>query len=168
MKTVYLAGSIAGCDGEEANSWRHAVSNQLESYNIRGISPLRCEPLHGERYGIGSDDPRFGTPRAIASKNFLDVQMCDITLCYIPKNLNERRLSIGTIIELAWAHALRKPTVLVSDYDLVTCHPVVQANASWIVSTLNEGVEIIIGVLGEYAKDSDFEFVRWVPKPGVD
>lgn len=151
-KFVYLAGSIAGCDRGEANDWRKQTSAVLAVHGIRGLSPLRCEPLIGERYGTGSDDPRFGTPRAIASKNFLDVQMCDITLCYIPKDLNVRRLSIGTIIELAWAHALRKPTILVSDYDLVISHPVVQANASWIVSTLDEGIEIILGVLGDYAK----------------
>jgi nucleoside 2-deoxyribosyltransferase len=151
MKSIYLAGPISDCDRGEANNWRSDLRIKLAAYDIRGISPLRCEPLVGERYGLGIPDPRFGTARAIASKNFLDVQMCDITLCYMPKNLNERRLSVGTLCELAWAHALRKPTILVSDFPFLLEHPVVQANASWILSTLDEAVEVIVGVLGDYA-----------------
>lgn len=154
MRTVYLAGPIAGCDKSEANDWRGDIQALLTQHGIRGISPLRCEPLVGERYGVGYDDPRFGTPRAIASKNFLDVQMCDMTLCYMPQHLNERRLSIGTIIELAWAHSLRKPTILVSDYAFVTDHPVVQANASWILTSLYDAADVVIGVLGDYSRRS--------------
>ena len=152
MKTVYLAGPIAGCDRGEANDWRAEVSKVLRDHGIRGISPLRCEPLIGDRYGTHFEDPRFGTPRAIASKNLFDVQSCDLTLCYMPRSLNERRLSIGTIIELAWAHARRKPTILVSDYPFIAEHPVVQASAGWILSTLTEATEVIIGILGDYSK----------------
>lgn len=154
MKAVYLAGPVAGCDKGEANDWRHYVDSCLEGSRIRGISPLRCEPLIGDRYGVSYENPRFGTPRAIASKNMLDVQMCDMTLCYLPKDLNERRLSVGTIIELAWAHALRKPTILVSDYEFIIEHPVVQACAGWVVATLDEGIDIVTGVLADYAVHS--------------
>lgn len=157
MKTVYLAGPIAGCNKEEANNWRRQVQDALQAFNIRGISPLRCEPLTGERYAVSEGykgaDPRFGTARAIASKNFLDVQLCDMTLCYLPRRVNERRLSIGTLIELGWAHALRKPTILVSDYPFIADHPVVQANASWVLATLPEAVDVIVGVLGDYSVD---------------
>jgi nucleoside 2-deoxyribosyltransferase len=125
---------------------------RLDDWDIVGVSPLRCEPLIGERYQVSYEDPRFGTPRAIASKNFLDVQRCDMTLCYMPRLLNERRLSVGTLIELAWAHALHKPTILVTDYPFLIEHPVVQANASWVLSTLDEAVEVIGGVLAVYAR----------------
>jgi nucleoside 2-deoxyribosyltransferase len=151
MRTVYLAGSVAGCDHTEANEWRQQVSFALAAKRIRGISPLRCEPLIGERYEVGYSDLRFGTARAIASKNFLDVQTCDMTLCYLPRDLNERRLSVGTLIELAWAHALRKPTILVSDYPFLIEHPVVQACASWVLPTLDDAIAVIVGVLGDYA-----------------
>ena len=151
MKSVYLAGPIAGCTRGEANDWRDHMRYGLAEHRIQGISPLRCEPLMGERYTADSPDPRFGTARAIASKNFLDVQMCDMTLCYLPRELNERRLSVGTVIELAWAHALRKPTILVSDYPFLTEHPVVQANAGWVLPTLDDATEVIIGVLADYA-----------------
>lgn len=152
MRTVYLAGAITGCDRNEANDWRHDVINRLAHHNIAGISPLRCEPLIGDRYQLTHQDPRFGTAKAISSKNFFDVQSCDLTLAYMPQEVNARRLSIGTLMELAWARALGKPTILVSDYPFILEHPVVQANASWTLSTLEEAVDVLIGVLGDYAQ----------------
>lgn len=152
MKSIYLAGAISGRTKSEANDWRADVSAKLARHFIKGISPLRCEPLIGERYGLTYQDPRFGTARAIASKNFMDVQNTDMTLCYFPRAINEERLSVGTVIELAWAHAIGKPTLLVTDYELLIEHPVVQANASWVLRTLDEAVDVIVGVLGDYAR----------------
>lgn len=150
-KTVYLAGPIAGCDIGEANDWRRSVRSLLEPYNIEGISPLRCEPITGPRYLPEYADPKFGTARAIASKNVFDVRHCDMTLCYLPRELNERRPSYGTIIELAWAHIIGKPTILVSDDPYVRRHPVIQACAGWQLDTLDDGIEVVVGVLGDYA-----------------
>lgn len=152
MKTVYLAGPIAGCDKGEANDWRNSVGAHLELHGIRGISPLRCEPLIGERYELGCEDPRFGTARAIASKNLLDVRSCDMTLCYLPRELNDRRPSYGTVGELFWAHGSGKPTILVTDCPYLQKHPVVQAASSWSLTTLAEAIEVIVGVLGDYAR----------------
>lgn len=120
-------------------------------YNIRGISPLRCEPLIGERYTSSSPDPKFGTARAIASKNLNDVRMCDLTLAYLPRELNERKPSYGTICEIAWAYAIGKSVILVSDDPAIVEHPVIQANAGWIVDNLADGLEIAVGILGDYA-----------------
>jgi nucleoside 2-deoxyribosyltransferase len=151
-RTVYLAGPITGHTYGAANNWRNDVIAELGAYNIRGISPLRCEPIVGEHYQPQYTDPRFGTPRAIASKNLFDVQQCDMTLAYMPAELNQERISLGTISELAWARALDKPTILVSDDDRITGNPVVQSNAGWIVTTLDEGLDIVTGILSEYAR----------------
>lgn len=149
--TVYLAGPIGGCDKLEANEWRHVAETYLWQFGIRGISPLRCEPLVGARYTNANPDPKFGTARAIASKNLADVRMCDITLVYLPRVLNERKPSYGSICEIAWAHALGKPTILVSDDPAIVEHPVIQANAGWIVDNLHDGLEIAVGILEAYA-----------------
>lgn len=164
MKTVYLAGPIAGCDKSEANDWRSELSAALARHNIRGISPLRCEPAVNGRYDIGmSADRRFGTPRAICSKNYFDTVNCDMVLCYFPRALNERRLSIGTVMELAWAHAFAKRPIVVTDYDVVRNHPVVQEAAGWILETLDEAEDVIVGILGDYARPLPSE-----PEPQAD
>ena len=144
MKSVYLAGPISGCTREEANYWRDQCAKVLADHGIDGRSPLRCEPLIGERYEPNNPDPRFGTARAIASKNLFDVQTCDFTLAYMPKHLP---FSKGTLVELAWAKALNKPTILVTDDPGTSGNPVVQACAGWIVTTLEEAMDILIGVL---------------------
>lgn len=151
MKTVYLAGPIGGCDAAEAQEWRAYAERVLDGSNIQGISPLRCEPIMGERYSNHNADPMFGTMRAIGSKNVFDVRNCDLTLVYLPRNLNERKPSYGSIIELAWAHILGKPVILVTDDPTLVDHPVVNACAGWVLGTLDEGLEVAVGILADYS-----------------
>jgi hypothetical protein len=82
---IYLAGPIFGATGAEANNWRNDMTARLAPHGIGCISPLRCEPIVGERYDTHYADPCFGTAKAIVSKNFLDVQRCDFALVYMPK-----------------------------------------------------------------------------------
>lgn len=148
-KYVYLAGPILGCTHGEANDWRHYVDNKLKDHGIVGISPLRCEPLIGERYTAEYPDPRFGTPRAIAAKNRFDVHNCDITLAYLPKEM-ETNISLGTLGEIFWADMADKQVILVSDHPKVVGHPVIDAAVDWKLTTLDEAIDVIIGVLGGY------------------
>lgn len=151
MMHVYLAGPILGCTKIEANDWRIYAHNLLIPHGIIGISPLRCEPLIGERYGAGyPDDPRFGTARAIAHKNLLDVKLCHMTLAYLPKPEPGRKQSWGTICEVAWAKALDKPAIVVSDDPEVLAHPVVNSCAGWMLPTLEDGLDTLVGILGGY------------------
>lgn len=150
MKTVYLGGPINGCTEREAKNWRAYVMEKISEFGIRGISPLRCEPISGERYGLGTADPKFGTSRAIASKNLFDVRSCDLTLCYIPMVKPPNHISYGTLGELFWAHAESKPTILVTDDPDLQKHPVVQAAAGWSLETLDDAIEVITGILYDY------------------
>ena len=81
---IYLAGPIFGATSAEANDWRHDMTARLAPHGIVGISPLRCEPMVGDRYDLHYKDPCFGTPEAILAKNFLDLRACDMTLAYFP------------------------------------------------------------------------------------
>lgn len=147
---VYLAGPILGCTGAQANDWRVSVASTLAAYKITGISPLRCEPLRGERYGMGYDDPRFGTARAIASKNLFDVETCEMTLAYLPKPPADRHQSYGTIVEIAWAKKAGRPAIVVTDDPEIKNHPCILACAAWVLDTLPEAIDVCIGILGGY------------------
>ena len=150
-KFIYLAGPIAGCTGEEANEWREEVRSRLP-HAIVGISPLRCEPLkEGMKYTEEGASPKmWADPRAIATKNWLDTESCDLVLAYLPKELNDRRPSYGTVIEIGWAIGLRKPLIVVSDDKYLMGHPLIQHNASWRLGSLEDAAEVIIGLFGEY------------------
>ncbi len=168
--TVYLAGPILHCTADEANDWRHAVADDLKAnYGIIGISPLRCEPLLGDTYETDYADPKFGTPKAIASKNVFDVRRCDMILAYLPRcpievhpdRINSHNAdniaavmawhqSYGTIAEMALAFAYGNPAVVVTDDPEIAGHPVINALAGWVLPTMEDGIEVLGGVLGGY------------------
>lgn len=151
---VYLAGPIAGCTLGEANDWRNEVIPRLAEFGVIGISPLRCEPIIGERYTLNYQDPKFGTARAIASKNKMDVQRCDALLAYLPTELVARRPSYGTMIEMAWASWAGRPVLLVTDDPYLQQHPVVDACVNWFLDDLADGIETLRGLLAIYAQNS--------------
>ena len=146
---VYLAGPILGCTAGEANDWRRYVDDRIRDHNIIGISPLRCEPLIGERYTEGNMDPRFGTPRAIAAKNKFDVMNSDITLAYLPAAM-AANVSLGTVGEIFWADMAGKQVILVSDHPKIILHPVIDAAIDWKLNTLDDAIDVILGVIGGY------------------
>lgn len=150
-RTVYLAGPILGKTVGEANNWREQMRRDLGVYNIHGISPLRCEPPGIDGVYAGSyDDPKFGHMRAIASKNVFDTKSCDLVLAYMPKESRNPIPSLGTIIEMAYAWAIGKPVVLVTDDEFLLQHPLVMASASWVLPDLPSAVDLIAGLLGDY------------------
>lgn len=178
---IYLAGPIFGTTGAEANDWRRDMSARLAPHGIIGISPLRCEPIIGERYDLHCGDPCFGTSEAIVGKNFLDLRACDFTLAYFPtppeiaemdevisqldgkeyareietlKRLARKspQRSIGTVGEISWAYALQKPCAVVSDDPLVRHHPFTSVQPNWRLSTLDEAERLIVGLFADYAK----------------
>jgi nucleoside 2-deoxyribosyltransferase len=146
--TVYLAGPIAGCTEGEAKDWRAYVDDGLSQYGIKGISPLRCEPLHGKTYNVSYQDPKYGTERAIFFKNKFDLERCDMMLAYLPQKTFGA--SIGTLAEISWAYKEGKPSILVSDREEVLAHPMTHFQTSWILPTLDDAIEVIGNVLGAY------------------
>ena len=104
----------------------------------------------GDTYKPTYDNEMFGTADAISSKNLFDVQNCDFTLAYMP----DIGLSIGTIVEVAWASAFRKPVILVAPIEnqKIRRHPVLMSCKSWLLADLDQAVETLIGVLKDYAE----------------
>ena len=150
-KYVYLAGPIAGCTEEEATEWREYVCTYF-THGIIGISPLRCEPLKkGLTYTDDGATPKmWSDPRAIPTKNWLETESCYIVLAYLPQELNDRRPSYGTVIEIGWAIGLRKPLIVVSDDKYLMDHPLIKHNASWRLDNLEDAAEVIVGLFGDY------------------
>lgn len=147
---VYLAGPILHLTQAEANNWRYKAINCFKEAGIAGISPLRDEPITGPTYGSGSsNDPRH-SGHGILEKNLFDLRNCDVVLAYLPARTGKHQ-SYGTIGEVFAARALGKPVVMVTDDPTVLEHHVLLACAGWVTSSLEEGRDIAIGLLGQYA-----------------
>lgn len=163
--TIYLAGPVTGCTANEAKDWREHMIISLDVMGFVGVSPIRCEPPISGRYSPQYADAKYGTARAIASKNLMDVKRCDVTLAYFPKRewitdtcadavgnatYSRREASLGTVAEIAWANALGKPVIVVAEDDFVYEHAVCNACAGWMLRDLNDALDLIHGLLDIY------------------
>ena len=138
-KFVYLAGPIEGCDDKEINLWRSKCHvGFLE--NIIGINPYRAE----------SESNTEETRKRIAMKNYMDVKSSDLILANMPREINNRRPSYGTTMEIGWAYSMQKPIVIVSDDPEVHYHPLLSVAGAHFYD-LEEAIDYINVLLEEYA-----------------
>ena len=103
---IYLAGPIELCSEDEILVWRNYVETKLNDYEI--ITP---------KYHLGSAGEIFENTRT-------NVERCDVVFANLPKAINARRASYGTIFEVAYGHALGKKVMIISDDEFVHKHPV--------------------------------------------
>lgn len=147
MKTflVYLAGPITGLSYGDATDWRKEFAKKLPSY-IQAVSPLRGkryldnEKIIKDSYEI---HPLSGQ-KGITCRDRMDVGRCDLLLVNF---LGAKKVSIGTVMEIAWADAWRKPIVLVMEPENVHSHAMVREVAGFIVPTLDEAAIVVTAIL---------------------
>lgn len=170
-KTVYLAGPISGLSYDDSNNWRAEVRDQLLRSGIKCASPLRAkvyirdaaavagqrgEPFTIDQASTAIDDNDMDAPavramsnsRGITTRDRFDCLNCDVLFVNL---LGTKKVSIGTVMEIAWADALRKPIVLViEDKDNLHDHAMIRECVGFRVSTIREGIEIVKAILGDY------------------
>lgn len=157
-KFIYLAGPIADCTLKEATTWRNFVTERFVD-NIIGISPMREKAANlnvgsGRISGDGKAyaDTLMSNQPAIFQRDKFDCATADGVLAYLPKEMNDRRPSLGTVIELGWANARDIPIVLVTDDPYYANHPLVMGCCGWIVDDLELGIQVINNIFGAYQK----------------
>ncbi len=150
-KSVYLAGSITGLTYDQGQDWRLPAIEWLQAYGIEGRSPLRCKEFLRE---IGEiTDHRtlevqnpLSSDAGIVTRDRNDVMTCDAVLMNL---LGAKSVSIGTMIEIGWADAFRKPLILVMENEGgLHEHAMVRGLAGYRVSDLKAGLAICATVLG--------------------
>lgn len=147
---VYLAGQISGLNYAGATEWRDDVIRQLAEAGIKGLSPMRAK-----NYLAGIDDldkncVEYGainvlsSPRGIMTRDRFDCTRCDVLLVNL---LGADRVSIGTMMELAWADLVRTPIVCVMESGNIHEHAMVSEAIGYRVHTLQEAVDIVKAIL---------------------
>lgn len=127
---IYLAGPITGLDYKEARlGWRKDFSDLLkarDAIHLECYSPMReKEFLEKEQCISGVADYEslhgFGTPWGILTRDHNDVRTCDaMVACF----LGAKKVSIGTCVEVGFAHAYRKPLILVMEPEAIATESV--------------------------------------------
>lgn len=150
---VYLAGGIAGLSGADATNWRWEAHLALAGHAIETLDPMRAKSLLALQERISTDfhdyekNGAFFTSRGIMTRDFNDVKRCDALLVNL---LGLTKPSLGTIMELAWAYALRKPAVVAIEAagNPHDNHPMIHEAMPFRVTTLEEAIVSVAVILG--------------------
>ncbi len=143
--SVYLAGPISGGTYEGTTEWRTYAAQQL--------APIRClDPMRGktELRGEVAIRDHYQRPltaiQGILGRDRYDVMRCDVILANL---CDAQRVSIGTVMEIAWADLLRKPIVVVMAEGNPHWHGMIRGVATAVVSTLDEALAAVRDIIGE-------------------
>jgi len=146
---VYLAGPISGTSYGECTDWREHAISRLAQFGIRGLSPMRCKEYLSHLTSISADGHEyahlgaFATPRSVMTRDHFDATRCDMLLVNF---IDAKIVSIGTVMEIAWAFTRQIPVVLASNND-VHKHMMVDEAVGFRAETLEHAIDIAIGVL---------------------
>ena len=149
-KTVYLAGQISGLNYAGATEWRDDVIAQLAAVGIKGLSPMRAKNYLAGIADLDKNCVEYGainvlsSPRGIMTRDRFDATRCDVILVNL---LGADRVSIGTVMELAWADLSRIPIVCVMEPGNIHEHAMVGEAIGYRVHTLQEAVDIVKAIL---------------------
>lgn len=142
---AYLAGPITGLSYEGATDWRAYAKSKLDP-SIAGMSPLRGKSYLSQVKEIKDtyEDIAMSCAKGITARDFNDCRRADIVIANLK---GADRVSIGTVIEIAWAKAFNVPCIAVIDDGDMHDHAMIRESVGFIVNTLDEAIHIANAVL---------------------
>jgi nucleoside 2-deoxyribosyltransferase len=146
---IYLSGPIAGLTYTEGADWREYATRCFPPH-IQGVSPLRG---HRMLEGLGPiknlmiDHP-FRKDTAINRRDKFDTLRATVVLVNL---LGTTKVSIGTVMEVAWAFDHGIPVILAIEpegnpHD----HPMVRDCTSVRVASLDEAIEAAVAFVAPH------------------
>lgn len=145
---VYLAGPITGITYGESTGWREQVKDMLDE-SILTLSPMRGKQAIKERSKNGAvamtyEDSPLSSAKGINVRDYNDCTRADAIFVNF---LGATKVSIGTVMEIAWARAFNIPVVCVMEKDNIHQHAMLNYACGFIVDNLDEGVAILEALL---------------------
>ncbi len=153
MKCVYLAGPITGLTYGECSDWREFAVMSLGMAGIKGLSPMRAkeylQQINGPLSGTCEEYEHLGvmsTPRGIMTRDRFDATRCDVLLVNL---LGAKQVSIGTVMEIAWADSVRTPIVcaIEPERENIHSHAMIFEAIGMRVPTLEEALHVTKAIL---------------------
>lgn len=154
---LYLAGPISGCSYEGCTSWREHFQNLIlnkcaESQQnfdgnlIKCLSPMRGKDYLASEAEISGSYPNhvLSCSRGIMTRDFFDCGRCDIVVANL---LGASIVSIGTVMEIAWAYQSRIPVIAVMEEGNIHNHPMIDEAIGFRVPDLEAAVHTTLMIL---------------------
>lgn len=147
-KTVYLGGPIAGLNYEGATSWREDVQAKLKEINVEALSPMRAKNYLSHVTSFTKDPDTLegklsplSTNRGITTRDRWDATRCDALFVNF---LGATAVSIGTVLEIAWADSNRIPIIMViEDSGNPHEHGMLKECVGFRVNNLEDGINCV-------------------------
>lgn len=168
---VYLAGPITGLTYGDADSWRQLAIERLRP--VRGFDPLRgkayLDKIKGGLSGTGEEYKDMGVlvrQKSVMTRDHYDVISADALLVNV---LGAKVVSLGTVMEVAWAWDRHIPVVCVIEDDGSNPHEHMMWREAlgFRVPTLEEGIELVKNVLlGPDYVPTDEQIGRYIRRLG--
>jgi nucleoside 2-deoxyribosyltransferase len=145
QKTLYLAGPLTGASYGDALDWRKYVESKLPA-DVIAFSALRGKAYVTKERVLKDTYPEhlLSTPKGTITRDRYDVSRCDALFVNF---LNSDRVSIGTIMEMAWADAWRIPIILAMEARNIHDHAFVRQVAGFITGDLDEAIQTAADVV---------------------
>ena len=146
---IYLAGPISGKGGEVTIDYFGSTASTLRQAGFEVIHPMIGKGYFRNEIKFKAEGylhKSQSTNHAIIERDLWMVQQCDILYCNL---IMAEIVSIGSIMEMAWAHILRKHTVLAMQSDNIHRHAFVLEAADIVFEAHDEAVSYIKQLLGD-------------------
>lgn len=140
---IYLAGPITGCTFDECTDWRERFTRLLDPLGIECLSPMRAKDYLKRVDKINGSYPELGplaSSKGIMARDSWDCSRADLVLFNL---LGAKQVSIGTVMELAWAWDHKKPTVVIMESGNVHEHPMVDEAVKFRCETEEAAIHLI-------------------------
>ena len=146
---VYLGGPISGYAFDELVKWREYCVTKFPKW-LKPLSPLRgksyLRDMCGEKTIVDHYANKIlSTSRGITVRDRNDVMRADAVFFNL---LDTTKVSIGSVLEIAWGDMMRKPIIIVMEKDNIHQHSMIRESVGYITESLDEGVDVLIQVLG--------------------
>lgn len=154
---VYLVGPISDVTFEGATSWRKYAGATLYDLDITCIDPMRGKEMCGDHipkdktfndvydkdthsYDIEELVSPLFEASAIFRRDRWDVYRCDAVLAHLA---GADKVSIGSVMEIAWAHAWNKLVVATLNQGDIHDHGMLRQCMSIVTPSLSEAIHLI-------------------------
>lgn len=147
---VYTAGPITGLSYEGCTDWREYVADSLSTISdgrIECLSPMRSKSyLRGPNpIGDSYEGTILSSQKGITARDRYDCTRSDLVFVNM---LGAQRVSIGTVMEIAWADMNRIPIVLVMEKENnMHDHAMIREACPFRVTSLHEGMDVTNSIL---------------------
>lgn len=144
---AYLAGPISGLSYDASVDWREEAVQQLKKYNILGMSPMRGKGyLKGlQKIADSYEGISMSSTRGIMTRDYFDCTRADILIVNF---LGAQKVSIGTVMEVAWAYQNHTPVIVIIEPEgNVHDHGMMNEVFGFRVGSLEEAVTVAAAVL---------------------